>query len=178
MSRVLLVDSNDEVLGEEEKIAVHRLGLLHRAFSVVLTNGRGQLLLQRRASQKYHSGGLWANSCCGHPDRADAAVASAAEIRGWEELGIEVSLRPIFTTVYRARVSPDMTEFEFVHGFWAHCELSGRPDASEVSEVAWCELDDIASRIDRNAQLYAPWLIHYVRENDLIGQLRLRDAEV
>src|SRR6476660_5400668 len=101
MEQVVLVNEQDQELGTMEKMEAHRLGILHRAFSVFVFNGRGEMLLQQRALGKYHSGGLWTNACCSHP-RPGEEVSSAAGRRLFEELGFETELKPIFKFVYRA----------------------------------------------------------------------------
>src|SRR5262245_41323854 len=91
---VVLVDCNDKKIGTIDKLDAHRRGLLHRAFSVIVTDNKGRLLLQKRAAAKYHSGGLWTNSCCGHP-RPGEAVRAAARRRLREEMGINIPLAPL-----------------------------------------------------------------------------------
>ncbi|TBG85551.1 isopentenyl-diphosphate Delta-isomerase [Rhizobium leguminosarum] len=177
MTDVLLVDRKDNVTGRAEKVAAHKLGLLHRAFSIFVTNGRDELLFQRRAWGKYHSGGIWANSCCGHPERDDVSIEVAAQQRLYEELGIEVLLFPLFTTIYRAAVEPAMVEFEFVHCFWGVSDGTPRPDTKEVSQIAWHALDQIPQLIDRHESNYAPWLVHYVRRCNLVRHLKQQATE-
>jgi len=96
MDKVILVDEKDNKIGVEKKIASHKKGLLHRAFSVFVFNKNDRLLLQKRASCKYHSAGLWTNTCCGHP-RPDEDTKSAEEKRLTEEMGIGCSLKEVFT---------------------------------------------------------------------------------
>src|SRR5882757_4685210 len=98
-----LVDVEDRLIGTAEKLDAHRRGLLHRAFSVFVFDRQGRLLLQKRAATKYHSGGLWANSCCGHPGPQDEVAASARR-RLNEEMGVDCALTPLFRTIYRADV--------------------------------------------------------------------------
>ena len=129
----MLVDESDAEVGEGEKLDVHRTGALHRAFSVFAFNAAGELLLQRRALGKYHSGGLWTNSACGHP-RPGEAVADAARRRLFEELGIGCGeLRPAGVYRYRAELA-DLVENELDHLLVTDVVDEPRPDPDEVVE--------------------------------------------
>ena len=108
MESVILVDEHDNMLGTMEKMAVHRLGQLHRAFSVFIFNGAGELLLQQRAFEKYHSAGKWSNACCSHPRPGESNI-NAASRRLKEELGLECELSPSFSFVYKAEFG-ELTE--------------------------------------------------------------------
>ena len=130
----MLIDEGDAALGEGEKLDVHRSGVLHRAFSVFAFNAAGELLLQRRALSKYHSGGLWTNTCCGHP-RPGEATADAARRRLGEELGIGCGeLRPSGVLRYRAEIV-DLVENELDH--LLVCEISEDPDPDPEEVVEW-----------------------------------------
>src|SRR5262245_54825248 len=98
--RVILVDANDGEVGKEERMRAHREGLRHRAFSIFVFDRAGRLLLQRRAAGKYHSGGLWSNTCCSHPLPGES-VLDAAHRRLREEMGFDCPLQPSFTFVYK-----------------------------------------------------------------------------
>jgi isopentenyl-diphosphate delta-isomerase len=159
--QLILVAESGRAKGTAGKTEVHRHGLLHRAFSIFLVDDRGRLLVQRRATSKYHSGGLWGNSCCGHP-RPGERTRAAAIRRLSEELGVRVPLEAHFLARYRADVGPGMVENELVHVYFGPAPDSLRPDPDEVSETAllsWDELDRIAA--SRPGTL-APWLRHYL----------------
>src|SRR5947208_3875015 len=111
---VILVDEHDVWIGTADKSAVHRTGALHRALSIFITNSRGELLLQQRAADKYHSGGLWSNSCCSHPAPGESTLA-AAHRRLQEELGFDTELNRMGTVRYRAAVGPDLIDLEYDH---------------------------------------------------------------
>jgi isopentenyl-diphosphate Delta-isomerase len=161
---VVLVDDNDVPTGRlEEKLEAHRRGDLHRAFSVLLSDGTGRLLLQRRALAKYHSGGLWTNTCCGHPQPGEA-VSAAAERRLMEEMGIACRLTPLFRTHYRAAVSNGLIENEVVHVFGGQFEGVPIPDPSEVEDWRWETLQAIGEDVARRAELYTVWFSKYVTE--------------
>jgi isopentenyl-diphosphate delta-isomerase len=154
---VVLVDEQDAPIGTADKQEAHRSGALHRAFSVFVFDGAGRLLLQRRAADKYHSGGLWANTCCSHP-RPGEDVADAAHRRLREEMGFDCELSPAGSFVYRASLGNGLTEHEFDHLLVGRFDGEPRPDPAEVG--AWRVVRvpelrrDMAARPDR----YAAWL--------------------
>src|SRR4051812_29121136 len=119
--KVILVDDNDREVGVMEKMEAHRRGLLHRAFSIFIFNSRGELLLQKRALSKYHSGGLWTNTCCGHPMPGEN-IETAANRRLNEEMGINCVLNNIFQFHYNVLLDHAMTENEIDHVLFGICE--------------------------------------------------------
>lgn len=122
---VVLVDEQDNPLGSMEKMRAHREGRLHRAFSVFVFNEQQEMLLQRRASEKYHSPGLWSNACCSHP-RPGESVLAAAHRRLQEELGFDCELHPAFSFIYRAQLDGGLVESEFDHVLFGR--YSGEPE--------------------------------------------------
>jgi len=159
---VILVDADDRPLGRMAKLEAHRLGLRHRAVSVIVRDRRNRLLLQRRAPGKYHSGGLWTNTCCSHP-RPDEATLAAASRRLQEEMGLACPLTLLFTTHYRAEVSRSLIEDEVVHVFGGRFDGSPDPDPMEVAEWCWKEPDDLARDIDQSPEKYTVWFREYRR---------------
>ena len=162
---VILVDADDRQVGAIGKIEAHLLGMRHRAISVCLTNRRGDMLLQRRALGKYHSGGLWTNACCTHP-RAGEAVADAASRRLKEELGVECRLSFLRVTHYRADVGSDLVEDEIVHMFHGEYEGHPRPDAEEVMDYGWFSRSHLISDVARRPDAYTFWFRHYLRKHE------------
>ena len=158
--RLILVDERNRAVGVGEKTAVHRAGLLHRAFSIFIVDDAGRILLQRRSRQKYHSGGLLANSCCGHP-RPGETTQLAARRRLTEELGIEAPLTFGFFSRYRAELNGGMQENEFVYVYFGPLTAQPDPDPAEVSEVEFASTDEIVRRIARQPDGYVYWLRHY-----------------
>ncbi|MCB2136990.1 MAG: isopentenyl-diphosphate Delta-isomerase [Rhodobacteraceae bacterium] len=149
-----------------EKIDAHRRGLRHMAVSVFLLDGP-RVLIQRRAMAKYHTPGLWANTCCTHP-HWDEAAGDCARRRLHEELGIGgVALIPAGQVEYRADVGGGLTEHEVVQIFRA--EVSGdlpvRPNPAEVMETRWIELDDLLADIADRPEKFTPWLRIYLRDH-------------
>lgn len=154
--QVVLVDENDRDLGHMEKIAAHREGLLHRAFSVFIFNRKGELLLQQRAKDKYHSGGLWTNTCCGHP-RPGEATRQAAERRLKEEMGISATLRPAYRFVYRVDLDDGLSEHELDHVFVGTADGDPRPDSSEAMDWRRVGRADLEQEIDAHPALFTAW---------------------
>lgn len=155
--QLILVDAHDRELGVGEKLQTHREGALHRAFSVFVFDGRGRLLLQRRASGKYHSAGLWSNTACGHP-RPGEATREAARRRLREEMGFDCELRPAFEFVYRAEVGGALVEHEYDHVFVGTHEGDPAPDPSEVGEWRWVEMGELRRLLQAEPERYSYWL--------------------
>lgn len=155
--RVVLVDAYDAEIGTTEKLAAHLSGKLHRAFSIVLFNSDGETLLQRRALGKYHSGGLWSNSCCGHPRPGEATIA-AARRRLWEELHISCSLHPFSSFVYHADLGPELREHEYDHLIIGNTDAEPLPDVAEVMQWKWMDLGTLNGDVLANPARYTAWL--------------------
>lgn len=151
------------VLTPVEKISVHQQGLKHKAVSVFVLDGE-RVLIQRRAAGKYHSAGLWANSCCTHPDWGEKSVDCAVR-RLREELGI-TGLYPAFADriEYRADVGEGMIEHEVVDIFLAYAspEMNVKPNPDEVSDVRWVNIYDLAAEVARHPEHYTKWLEIYL----------------
>lgn len=158
---LILVDERNRATGTCGKLETHRRGLLHRAFSIFLFDGEGRILLQRRAVVKYHSGGLWANTCCGHPrfgERTDAA----AKRRLHEELGMQAGLRYGFRARYRTPLDHGLTENELVYVYGGRIADMARPNPEEVSETRVVALDALIADVARRPEGYVYWLRHYL----------------
>ncbi|MEW5927662.1 MAG: isopentenyl-diphosphate Delta-isomerase [Gemmatimonadota bacterium] len=154
--RVILVDESDREVGTEDKERAHREGRLHRAFSVFVFNSRGEMLLQRRARGKYHSPGLWTNTCCSHP-RPGESVEVAARRRLREEMGLECELRGSFPFLYRAELDRGMTEHEYDHVLVGECDRDPVPDADEVEAWAWVDPDEVRRDLAERPDRYTYW---------------------
>lgn len=154
---IVLVDREDRAIGVAPKRMVHLLGLRHRAFSILLRDDAGRVLLQRRADDKYHSAGLWANSCCGHPKPGES-THDAAVRRLYEELGVRTALTHAGAFTYRAAVGETMIEHEIDHVFVGTALGDIAPEPGEVSAIAWTAADDLATDLRANPYRYAVWL--------------------
>lgn len=153
---VILVDAQDTVVGVAPKLEAHRTGVLHRAFSVFLRDTKGRLLLQRRAHGKYHSGGRWANTCCGHP-RSGESARDAARRRLGEEMGIDCELAAAGSFLYRADVGAGLVEHELDHLFIGRFDGVPSPDINEVVEWRWASPRDVELDLIANPDRYAAW---------------------
>ncbi|MBV9989100.1 MAG: isopentenyl-diphosphate Delta-isomerase [Chitinophagaceae bacterium] len=156
MEQVILVDEQDKVTGAMEKMEAHEKAALHRAFSVFIFNKRGELLMQQRAPGKYHSGGLWTNSCCSHP-RPDEDTLEAASRRLKEEMGFETHLTKAFDFIYRAEFDNGLTEHEFDHVFTGLYDGPVKPDPKEVCGYNWVSLGEIAADLEAHPASYTAW---------------------
>jgi isopentenyl-diphosphate Delta-isomerase len=164
---LILVDERNRAIGRGEKGAVHEQGLLHRAFSIFLVDARGRLLLQRRSRAKYHSAGLWANSCCGHPRPGERTMA-AARRRLREELGASAKLRFSFRARYRTELPNGLIENEIVYVYFGRAQESSErmsPNPAEVSEVGWMTLPELNRDLVRHPRRYAYWLRYYLKKH-------------
>ena len=155
--QLILVDAFDRELGVGEKMQVHRAGALHRAFSVFVFDGRGRLLMQKRAADKYHSAGLWSNTACGHP-RPGEATKAAARRRLREEMGFDCELREAFQFLYRAELDGALVEHEYDHVFVGTYEGDPAPDPSEVEEWRWVSISELLRGLSERPHLYSRWL--------------------
>jgi isopentenyl-diphosphate delta-isomerase len=154
--KVVLVDEKDKEIGIEEKIKAHREGKLHRAFSIFIFNSKGELLLQKRAKSKYHSGGLWSNTCCSHP-RPKETMDEAVKRRLKEEMGIECEFKFFDKIIYKAKVG-DLIENEIDYIFVGNFDGNPRPSKDEVEDWKWIKIDDLKDDIKKNPEKYTPWL--------------------
>ena len=153
---VILVDKNDNRVGLMPKLEAHQKGVLHRAFSVFIFNNKYELLLQKRASSKYHSGGLWTNTCCSHP-REDEDILDAANRRLIEEMGIETSLRKVYEFTYKAELDNDLIEHEFDHVFYGVYNEDPSINTDEADGFKWIDMDSLNEDIKTNGDIYTVW---------------------
>lgn len=154
---LILVDEHDKPWGKLEKDQVHQLGLLHRAFSVFIFNSKGELLLQKRADDKYHSAGLWTNTCCSHP-RFGEDLSDAVARRLEEEMGLTCQTKFMFSFVYKSTFENGLTEHEFDHVYYGVSDDKPRPNPFEVSEWKYMTLDSLQKDILNNSASYTTWL--------------------
>ncbi len=156
MLQVILVDEEDNQTGMLEKMEAHRQGLLHRAFSIFICNQNGEMLLQKRAISKYHSGGLWTNACCSHPF-LNEDTGKAAHRRLKEELGFDCELEEIFDFIYEAPLDHGLTEHEFDHVFIGHYELLPEWNTEEVSACEYFSVEEIQSWLQTMPEVFTAW---------------------
>ena len=158
MDELILVDEHDNPVGYETKLRAHEHGgRLHRAFSVFIFNGAGEMLLQRRAAGKYHFGGLWTNACCSHPRRGQS-TDEAARQRLRHEFGFDADLREVFTFTYRATdPTSGLTEHEFDHAFVGRFDGEPRPNPDEIDGWKWVGPAELLADVRARPELYTPW---------------------
>jgi isopentenyl-diphosphate delta-isomerase len=162
--QLILVDKGNRATGSAGKSAIHRGGLLHRAFSIFIVDERGRIVLQQRSRKKYHSGGLWANSCCGHPRPGERTI-SAARRRLNEELGVTTALSFGFFARYQTELGNGMRENELVYVYFGRLKSELRPDPAEIADIAILSCDEIGRRIKQHPSVFTFWLKHYFREH-------------
>jgi isopentenyl-diphosphate delta-isomerase len=164
---VILVDQNDSPIGQKEKLAAHRAGDLHRAFSVFVFNSSGELLLQKRAKGKYHSGGLWTNTCCSHPEPREE-TESAAHRRLQEEMGFDCPLKHVGALLYKTHFDNGLTEYEYDHMFVGTYDGPiHNINPLEVEGWQWMNTNDTLVDIEKNPEHYSYWFrlaLHKVLE--------------
>jgi isopentenyl-diphosphate delta-isomerase len=155
--QLILVDAEDREIGVKEKMQAHVEGALHRAFSVFVFDSEKRLLLQRRARTKYHSGGLWSNTACGHPRPGETTIASAHR-RLREEMGFDCELNRAFGFLYRTELENRLVEHEFDHVFVGIFDGQPQPDATEVEEWRWLGLEQLRRELVERPYEYSYWL--------------------
>lgn len=153
---VVLVDENDTVLGTMEKLQAHKEGRLHRAFSVIIFNDKGEVLIHKRAIDKYHCGGLWSNACCSHP-RINESPKEAALRRMQEEMGFTTPIHYIGKFIYKTEFENGLIENELDHLFIGKYNGVPSPNPEEVEAFKYIEVDQLKADIKISPELYTFW---------------------
>ena len=153
---IIAVDEQDNEIGKIEKIEAHQKAVLHRAFSIFVFNSNKQLLLQKRNSNKYHSAGLWSNTCCSH-QRYGEKLEEAIYRRLKEEMGFTCDLKEIFSFTYETALENNLTEKEYDHVFIGEYDKEVVPNKDEVEDYKWANISDIKEDIAKNPKLYSYW---------------------
>lgn len=153
---IALVDSDDNIIGYQEKYLVHSKGLLHRAFSILVFNSKREILLQQRANDKYHSAGLWTNTCCSHLPQ-NHNMESFIHERLIGEMGFDCELKFVSSFHYQVTLNDGMTENEIDHIYIGFFEGMPSPNSEEVSNWKWCNTDDLRKEIQSNPEKYTYW---------------------
>lgn len=156
---LILVDRLDREIGIGEKMTVHRSGQLHRAFSIFVLNGKGEILLQQRALDKYHSGGLWTNTCCSHPRPGEELIA-AAHRRLQEEMGFDCELKELFSFIYYAKLEGGLIEHEYDHVLLGKFDGTPIINPCEVENWRWINAKTLAEEINHQPDRFTYWLCH------------------
>lgn len=158
MQEVILVNASDKEIGRMEKLKAHQEGVLHRAFSIFIFNRAGELLLQRRALNKYHSGGLWTNTCCSHPAPGEDLL-SAAKHRLLNEMGFETELRFLFSFTYKATFPNGLIEHEVDHVFVGEYNGDLQLNPVEAMDYKWMKDASLKKAIHDRPQDYTAWFL-------------------
>ncbi|UAB86439.1 isopentenyl-diphosphate Delta-isomerase [Zunongwangia sp. SCSIO 43204] len=154
--QVILVNEKDEQIGLMEKIEAHEKALLHRAFSVFVFNRNGELMLQQRALTKYHTPGLWTNTCCSHQREGESNI-QAGKRRLMEEMGFTTELKDTISFIYKAPFQNGLTEHEFDHILVGHYDEDPNPNPDEVNAWKWVSLEDVKEDMKVNPDVYTEW---------------------
>ena len=162
MEYLIEVDQWDNEIGSVEKMEAHQKGVLHRAFSIFIFNSSDQLLLQKRNTQKYHSPGLWTNTCCSHP-RHGENLQDAIYRRLQEEMGFTCELQEIFSFVYKVQFQHKLFEHEYDHVFIGKYHGDVLPAREEVEEFKWLQISEVKTDMKDNPQNYTYWFKHILQ---------------
>ena len=154
--QVILVDEQDNPIGLMEKIEAHEKALLHRAFSVFVFNSKGELMLQQRAAEKYHSPLLWTNTCCSHQRDGETSL-EAGKRRLQKEMGFVCELEEVFWFIYKAPFDNGLTEHELDHVMVGKFEGEPEINKEEVEAYKWMPLEDVKNDIEKQPEIYTEW---------------------
>lgn len=171
---LILVDEKDQAWGKLEKAEVHELGLLHRAFSIFVFNTKGELLVQQRADEKYHSAGLWTNTCCSHP-RYGEETSDAVERRLLEEMGLRLNPEFAFSFIYKTKFKNGLSEHEFDHVYLSVSDELPNPEETEVKDWKYIGLDALKEELKNNPENYTEWL--KICFDQLLGYIKMNQSE-
>jgi isopentenyl-diphosphate Delta-isomerase len=161
---VILVNDKDEIVGYMPKLEAHQKGELHRAFSILVFNKNGDLLIHQRAFDKYHSAGLWTNTCCSHPKKGENAI-EAANRRLQEEMGFQCELKFAYKFLYKTDLENDLIEHELDHVFIGEYNENPNPNPLEVANFKWVDLDSLKDGIQKSPENYTFWFKKIVSEH-------------
>lgn len=167
--QVILVDTNDNQIGLMAKMEAHEKAVLHRAFSVFTFNDKGQLLLQQRAADKYHSPLLWTNTCCSHQRNGESNL-EAGKRRLFEEMGFSCELKEVFSFIYKAPFDNGLTEHELDHVMVGNYNENPVINKKEVESFKWMTLEEVKNDIDLQPETYTEWFKIIFKESYLILQ--------
>jgi isopentenyl-diphosphate delta-isomerase len=156
-THIVLVDTNDEPIGSMLKLEAHQKGLLHRAFSIFILNTSGQLMMQQRALNKYHSAGLWSNTCCSHPSMGET-IQDAANKRLEEEMNLKCDLMAVSKFIYKAELENGLIEHEYDHVLIGYSDTVPIINKSEACAWKWMNIDTLYEDININPTRYTAWL--------------------
>jgi isopentenyl-diphosphate delta-isomerase len=165
MDDILLVDEENNPIGTGEKMDVHRRGILHRCFSIMVYNSKREVLLQKRAASKYHCPGLWSNACCSHPKLGEHLLVSARK-RLKEEMGIDIPIKEMGVEfIYKIKLG-DLYEHEYDHVLYGQFDGQPKPDPQEADDWKWMPFGELREDMKKNPEIYTPWFRLIVSQGD------------
>lgn len=153
---IIEVDEDDSEIRPIEKMEAHHKGIMHRAFSILVFNSNNELLLQKRNIEKYHSPGLWTNTCCSHP-RFGEGLDEAVQRRLREEMGFNCNLKEIFSFKYKVKFEDGLTENEYDHVFIGTYDGNVFPNKDEVDGIKWVKINAVKADMEKNPNKYTYW---------------------
>ena len=156
IEEVILVNTSDEEIGTMEKMKAHEEALLHRALSVFVFNQKGEMLIHKRAIEKYHSGGLWTNACCSHPRKGETSE-EAAHRRLMEEMGFDCPVSERFSFIYKVKLDQGLTEYELDHVFFGFFDGRPQPNPDEVCDWKYISICELKDNIKMEPEAYTEW---------------------
>ena len=165
MNNLVLVDLENNIIGSEDKLVVHEQGLLHRAFSIIVYNDKRELLLQRRALNKYHTPNLWTNTCCSHP-YVNESYDEAINRRLYQEMGLNCKLFESFNFIYKSILDGGMIEHEHDTVFIGQSKKLPKLNPSEASDYMYLNVKDLVAYIESNPEIFTPWFKIIVKKLD------------
>ena len=167
---VVLVNTLDQAQGTMEKMSAHKKGILHRAFSVFILNSKGELLLQQRAHHKYHSGGLWTNTCCSHPRNGETVIEAGVR-RLQEEMGMKCQLAKGFDFIYRSELDGGLVEHEFDHVLFGRSDVPPVPNPEEVCDYKYISFTHMRAEMAAHPEDFTTWFrICFERAAEHLGK--------
>tara|TARA_Y100000996_G_scaffold303004_1_gene240351 strand:+ start:101 stop:637 length:537 start_codon:yes stop_codon:yes gene_type:complete len=165
MENVVLVNKDNKKIGLENKLIAHQKGLLHRAFSILIFNNKKEFLLQRRASKKYHTPGLWTNTCCSHP-MDNESYDDAIHRRLSEEMGMKCKLEKNFNFIYKSKLNKNLIEFEHDSVFIGQTNNIPKINKNEVSEYKYLSYKNLKTEIEESPDIFTPWFKIIIKKLD------------
>lgn len=156
MENVILVDEQDNAIGVMDKMEAHQKGILHRAFSIIIFNSKGEMLIQKRANSKYHSGGLWTNACCSHP-LPEETMKEATRRRLNYEMGIDLEPDFAYKFIYNIPLDKNLIEHEFDHVFTATYDGIPVVNSEEVEDWKFMNVSSLKEDVQANPNRYTHW---------------------
>ena len=175
MEHVILVDESDNAIGTMEKLEAHQKGILHRAFSILLFDSKGEILLQKRAHGKYHSGSLWTNTCCSHPFPGES-MAEATRRKLIQEMGIDLVPEFAYKFIYKTNLADNLIEYEYDHVFFGTFDGDPIINTEEVEDWKFIDLASLRGAIKANPQEYTYWfklILNHPQLNTIVSESRL-----